>query len=180
MWGVTHSTVNDGVPGIIRINSKGRKNSSFSFRSPESSLSHPQPHAPFLCLTWYTAKRSWTSEGLPVLFFHDCCEQGRSGWVYLANPGPLQKGQRRKFKKNSHQVCCRWQGIQLAYWMKWPEMMHREIRPLLRTIFAEDLDPGPFRSEDLGRPFNLYAEGGSEFCFASLLRIRLKIFFCRG
>lgn len=111
----------DDVPGIIRIYFNGRVSSSFSFRSPESSWSHPHPHI----LPWHLVLRYWVSTDLPVFFCHDCYEQGRSGWVHLANPGPLQKSQRRKFEKNSQKVWSR-QEILLEYWMELPEMLHRE------------------------------------------------------
>lgn len=108
------------VPGIIRIHSKGRKSSSFSFRSPESSLSHPQLRVP---LFWHTGQKvtgffRFFCFVLPWLLW--------AGKIRIGPPGSLQKGQRRKFKKNSQKGFSRQYLILLGYWMEQPEMVHRD------------------------------------------------------
>lgn len=85
-------------PGIMRFHYKGRNNPASGRVEAQFQLTCISPGAlpPPLQdipphLTWaHWPNRSRVSVGLPVLFCHDCCEQGRSGWVHLAYHGPLQ------------------------------------------------------------------------------------------
>lgn len=80
----TRWTMGDIVPEIIGIHFKARNNcpgrdrglSQLTYISPAP---HPCPagYSPHLTLARWP-DRSRVSAGLPVLFCHDCCEQGRS------------------------------------------------------------------------------------------------------
>ena len=67
-----------------------------------AQLPRPSPagHSHHLTLARWP-DRSRVSAGLPVLFCHDCCEQGRSGWVHLAYRGPLQGGKEGSLRKTA-------------------------------------------------------------------------------
>lgn len=100
-------TMGNDVPGKVRIQRipvpwQGIR-ARFNFLA-WAQLPIPLQAIPLHLTLAHWPNTSQVSAGLPVLFCHDCCEQGRSGWVHLAYHGPLQGARGGNLRKAARKV----------------------------------------------------------------------------
>lgn len=132
------NNVGGDVPGKLGTHSKGRKHSGpwqtykrFQTHWHQSSPLSLQTIPLHLTLAHWP-NTSQVSAGLPVLFCHDCCVQGRSGWVPLAYHGPLQGARRGRLRKPARRVSHRTKS-NLSAGRTGSSTVLRKFWPLFRT-----------------------------------------------